>query len=299
MSIVAKTIKFCLRCVGYFSPSLSGWAAYQVFIRPLSSKRVVSPQLQAQIDAALAIADSQLIETSAGSVMLHHWAAKGSSNPTAKVLLLHGWTSRSDYMLNYVSPLLEHGISCYAMDFPAHGRSDGKTLLYTQAVTAIQEIQWLIGPLSAQIGHSFGGSMSMMALRSGANKPVASPPQHLILVAAPASLGRVAKHFARLLGLSPKTQHHYERHLLSASSLSISDLTCEAVAPLYQGRLTIVHDEGDSEVSYENAMAINAAFTGSELITTEGLGHRRILREPEITDQIIKHVVDGISGNVV
>ncbi len=291
MSMVAKLIRLCFQVTGLLAPRLAGWAAFRLFIRPMSRAKKLRPEMQAQIDHSLAQADSRLVETSVGPVMLHCWrATQANSRPEPKVLLLHGWTSRSDYMLNYVPLLLERGITCYAMDFPAHGRSPGKTLQYWQAVAAIQEVQWQIGPLTAQIGHSFGGAMSMMATRMPDGKPCESAPGHLVLVAAPASLSSPAGYLVRQLALSKAVQRHFEQFLVANDQRPIEQLSCADLRQHWSGRLTVVHDQGDVEVPYENALEIKAAYPQAELITTQGLGHRRILRTPEVSAQIVERI---------
>lgn len=291
MSMVSTIVRLCFQVTSLIAPSLAGWGAFKLFIRPMSRPKKLHHQMQAQIDATLAQAESRLIETSIGQVMLHHWRAEGSNlKPEPRVLLLHGWTSRSDYMLNYVPLLLAQGISCYAMDFPAHGRSPGKTVQYWQAVAAIQEVQWQIGPLLAQIGHSFGGAMSMMATRAPDGEPCQSAPQHMVLVAAPASLAAPAQFASQKLGLSKAARKYFQQYLAATDERDFKDLSCASLRQFWSGRMTIVHDEGDTEVGYQNALEIKSAYPTAELITTQGLGHRRILRDPDIIEQIVERI---------
>lgn len=289
--MLAKIIRAGFQTVSHIVPSLAGWGAFQLFIRPMSKPKKLHADMQARIDATLAEADSGLMGTSAGPVMLHCWRASvAAGKPAPKVLLLHGWTSRSDYMLNYVPLLLERGITCYAMDFPAHGRSPGKTLQYAQAVAAIQEVQWQIGPLLAQIGHSFGGAMSMMATRAADGGPFEAAPPHLVLVAAPSSLAGPAAYLARRLRLSDAAHENFRQRLVAKDKRDIEELSCRALPGHWSGRLTVVHDREDSEVVYQNALDVKAAYPAAELITTEGLGHRRILRTPEVSRQIVERI---------
>jgi hypothetical protein len=44
----------------------------------------------------------------------------------------------------------------------------------------------------------------------------------------------------------------------------------------------VVHDEGDLEVPWQDGKTYAEAWPDSRLLTTRGLGHRRILREPEV-----------------
>ena len=44
----------------------------------------------------------------------------------------------------------------------------------------------------------------------------------------------------------------------------------------------IVHDADDPDVPYGHGAEIAAAWPAAELVTTSGLGHRGILRDPEV-----------------
>ena len=56
----------------------------------------------------------------------------------------------------------------------------------------------------------------------------------------------------------------------------------------------MVHDQDDAEVRWAEGAAIAAAWPGAELLTTRGLGHRRILRDPAV----VAHVTDFIAARL-
>ncbi len=53
----------------------------------------------------------------------------------------------------------------------------------------------------------------------------------------------------------------------------------------------VVHDRADREVPFEHGLELSRNWPGAELFTIEGLGHRRILKAPEV----IAKVVDAIT----
>ncbi|WP_369916216.1 hypothetical protein [Plantactinospora sp. KBS50] len=53
-----------------------------------------------------------------------------------------------------------------------------------------------------------------------------------------------------------------------------------------------MHDRDDAAVPYGDGVAIAAAWTGATLRATDGLGHHRLLRDPEV----IAAVVDFVAG---
>ena len=50
--------------------------------------------------------------------------------------------------------------------------------------------------------------------------------------------------------------------------------------------MLLVHDRDDLEIPFEHALKIQQTLRNAELIATSGLGHRRILKDPAVIDQI-------------
>jgi len=54
-----------------------------------------------------------------------------------------------------------------------------------------------------------------------------------------------------------------------------------------------VHCVDDDEILHSQAERTHAAWPGSELLSTEGLGHRRILRDPGVIASVIGFLSRG------
>ena len=48
----------------------------------------------------------------------------------------------------------------------------------------------------------------------------------------------------------------------------------------------------DRETSLEESKAIAEAWHGSQLVVTEGLGHKRILRDKQVIEQTVNFLTD-------
>ena len=62
-----------------------------------------------------------------------------------------------------------------------------------------------------------------------------------------------------------------------------------------QSRALVIHDAEDSEVSFAAGLGVARAWRGAALVRTRGLGHRLILRDP----QVIQDVIDFLGARVV
>jgi pimeloyl-ACP methyl ester carboxylesterase len=52
----------------------------------------------------------------------------------------------------------------------------------------------------------------------------------------------------------------------------------------------------DPDVPYDHGVEIARAWPGAELVTTSGLGHRAILRDPEVVRRAVDFFRVGVAG---
>jgi pimeloyl-ACP methyl ester carboxylesterase len=62
------------------------------------------------------------------------------------------------------------------------------------------------------------------------------------------------------------------------------------LAPSLRARALVVHDPVDRETPFEHARSLVQAWPGAELLCVAGLGHRRLLRDPEVVRAVVAHV---------
>jgi pimeloyl-ACP methyl ester carboxylesterase len=56
--------------------------------------------------------------------------------------------------------------------------------------------------------------------------------------------------------------------------------------------LLVFHDREDTDVGWSEGDAIARAWPGGRLVTTQGLGHRRIVHDPEVVAQAISFLLE-------
>ena len=81
-----------------------------------------------------------------------------------KFLILHGFESSAYNFDRYVKPMIKKGFEVIAMDAPAHGNSEGKTINLLEYIDMIAETEKRYGPFDAVMAHSFGGMAICMYL---------------------------------------------------------------------------------------------------------------------------------------
>jgi pimeloyl-ACP methyl ester carboxylesterase len=58
----------------------------------------------------------------------------------------------------------------------------------------------------------------------------------------------------------------------------------------------IIHDQDDRDIPWREGEAVARAWPHARFQRTEGLGHRRILRDPEVIDCVVRFLVQEGHG---
>lgn len=192
------------------------------------------------------------------------------------LLLVHGWGGRASQMRGFVEPFRQAGYRVVAFDAPGHGVSSGTQLSLPEFASALRAVSDVVGPLDAIVAHSFGAAATCLAIARGLAV------RRAVLIGSPAAEQRWFERFSGYLRLSPRardqTKHEIERRV----GAPFSSLEVEALGPALTLPLLVVHDRDDREVPWEDAARIAGAAANATLLTTEGLGHRRVLRDAEV-----------------
>jgi len=191
------------------------------------------------------------------------------------VLLVHGWGGGGSQLAAFVPPLLAAGLGVVAFDGPAHGASAGRTSTMPEFADAAADVARRFG-VRAAIGHSLGAAAVAIALHHGLSLDAA------VLVAPPRAATVIIDGFCAALGLAEVTRNRMRERLERRVGVRIADLDLPALVAGLRTPALVIHDTGDREVPFEDGAAVAAAWPGARLLSTAGLGHRRILRDPGV-----------------
>ena len=203
------------------------------------------------------------------------------------VLLVHGWGSRGARLHSFVEPLVEMGYRVVAFDAPGHGESAGRTSSLPEFAQSIAAVDAALGPFQALVAHSFGGPSTTLALSQGLVVP------RLVFIAPPASPAAFTREFARVLAIPAHVIRRMTRHFERRFGIPWDGLDVPSLAPRMRSALLVVHDRDDAEIPWTDGAAIARAWPGAELVTTTGLGHKRIVHEPTVVDRAIAFLTAG------
>lgn len=277
--LVAKATWLATRAAAAVSPRLAGPIAARLWFTPW---RVPVGERAAKRQAEWLRPTEALSLEVDGKRIAGFAAGKG---PT--VLLVHGWGERGASLGAFVQPLVDAGYRVVGVDLPGHGGSEGGQSDGFQIASAITGVAEALGGVRAVVAHSMGGTTSLYAASEG------MPVDALVLIAPSPRLDHALKTFARLLSLSPNAvaglKATIERRYGRGVWGTFSGLR---VASNVKAPGLIVHDREDPQVALADAEALHAAWPGSRLVTTESLGHGRILRDEKVIEAVTSFLAE-------
>lgn len=271
-----------------FFPAATSRALERMWFRPPVGK--ASPEARRLLDTART--EWALVTGQGGSrrVRVYRWGSKGPV-----VLLAHGWGGHAGQWHAVVAGLLKAGMRVVAFDALSHGASDAgargqQQTSVLEMARSLLAVAWHVGPVHAVVAHSLGGAAAALAVREGL------PARGVVMIGSPADMQDACATLAWQLGIAPHVLDRMRRsseQWLGASwgSFNVPDIGRTRPVP----PLMVIHDRADKEVRWEDGAAIAGAWPDARLVTTEGLGHRRILHDAHVIGQVVRFL-DGLAA---
>ena len=193
------------------------------------------------------------------------------------VLLVHGWHGRGPQLGAFAAPLVAAGFRVVAFDAPAHGRTPGDATDLPEVSEALMTVAGAFPPLHGVIAHSFGVACTLYAIAQGL------APRRFVGISAPSDIDFLMASFAARLAV-PDAAMTVHRRLLEArfgadlwQRFSPNDIARRLDVPAL-----LVHDDEDHDVPVHQGATLARAWPHADFVQTHGLGHRRILRDPQV-----------------
>lgn len=209
----------------------------------------------------------------------------GAGDGESPVLMLHGWEARATQFGPLALEIAGRGAPVVALDGPAHGHSPGARAHMAAFARALLEADRELGPFRAVVGHSMGGGAAAIALSWGLRA------ERAVLVAAPASVREVIEGAAVFMGLPDPAVGRFTDWLVEHVGIEVDGVGAESLGPRMTVPALVVHSRDDVEVAFDDALRIAKAWPGAGLLELDGLGHRRLLRDPSVLERIADFAV--------
>ncbi len=253
------------------SPFLAAKVAEPLFFKPL---RFGIPEREKDFRSKALQGAHQ---TADGKINWFHLPGLGP-----RILFVHGWSGRGSQFAPLMEAASAKGADIYAFDAPGHGEEQ---LGRTDMLAFVRSIEWMnetFGPFHWAVGHSLGGMALWNALDRGL------PLHTLVNIGSPASIEGVILDFVHAIGAREVVVDRMLNLLQKKYQIEPSSLSPVSIAtkhPHLKGGMLHATDDGD--VPLQHAEQLSAVWKQGQLYRYEGLGHRRILRDPEVINQCL------------
>ena len=221
------------------------------------------------------------VRSTVGRVAAYSWG-----DGERPVLLVHGWGARASRFADLVTALVAAGHSPVAYDAWGHGATPGPVRTIPEHRVVIDELERRHGPFEGVVAHSFGVPIALYAVRHGLAA------DRVVALSGMGDFGYLVDTFCAQLGLRPPIDRELRRAIERAYFDGDTGIWERFSARPMPGREVLVfHDAGDRVVDRAQADLLVAALTdGVHLVETVGLGHGRILRDPEVVAATVAFV---------
>jgi len=210
------------------------------------------------------------------------------------VYLVHGWGGLGSQLTAYVEPLVDVGHRVVLFDAPAHGDSEpgpagvGRTH-GVELGRALDAVAARFGPAHAVVAHSLGATATYLTLRYGWLGT-----DRLVLLAPMVEATTLFDAFQRALGFGARTRRAFDREVDEFVGVPVADFDIRVQAAYVDPVPTlVVHDRQDRQTAYSSSVELADALPHARLVTTDGLGHRRILRDPAVVAEVVEFLTGG------
>lgn len=271
-----------LNTVSRVSGGLAGAGTYTLFHMPLARSRMRNSERE-----LFGRADTRRLKVNGKLAVTYRWG-----DGARPVLLVHGWQSRGSRLADFVPGLLDRGYSVITFDAPGHGDATGRSTTILEYRDIITGLQNEYGEFEAVIAHSLGALGSFFALQGGVTA------KRVVTISGVCDYDYLIEEFSSALKLRKplKAQLHQRvaKNLFPGMPAELTPFSAVNTVTDLEPPLLIIHDEDDTRISVKQGRRLAAAFGGqARLIITSGLGHRRILGDPEVVRTVLDFVEHG------
>ena len=272
---IPKYILILSKILEYTSKKLAAKFAMKLFTTPtkfkIPKRELAMDKLSTQQDLIIPSINKQIRVYQIG-------------NMNKKILLVHGWSGRGTQLWSIAEKLLKNGYSIISFDAPAHGKSAGKTSDMTEFVAAIHELEKQYGSFHTIIGHSLGAMATLNAVKNGVKTG------KIITIGSGDIIQDIVNEFIKKLGMTIATAKEMTKLFEKKFNATINSYSAYIAAKEITVPTLVIHDSDDKDVPVNTSKHIHKHLKNGQLLITDNLGHRKILGDKNVINNILNFI---------
>lgn len=202
------------------------------------------------------------------------------------ILFVHGWNGRGVNFACFFKPFIDAGYSIITYDSPAHGESDGQVTNYFELSDTVRSFFDPSQGFNVQgiIAYSIGASAAINCI-SKDNLSVDA-----VLIAPALKLKEILFNSFNHHGVPEIVYQSLVAEMERYYGYDVHQDNPDVLVKTILTKMLIVHDKDDRTIPYTDSKILSEKTDNIFLHTTEGLGHKRILRDNAVVDVITSYI---------
>ena len=205
------------------------------------------------------------------------------------ILFVHGWNGRGVNFAHFFKPLINARYSVITYDAPAHGESGGQATNYFELSDTVRSF---LNPshgfnIQGIIAHSIGASAVINCISKE------KPSIDAVLIAPALKLKELLFNSFNHHGVPEIVYRNLVAEMEGYYGYDVHQDNPYVLAKTISSKMLIVHDKDDRTIPYMDSKILSEKTDNVYLHTTEGLGHKRILRDKIVVDFITAYIFNG------
>jgi hypothetical protein len=260
-------------------------------LAPNATKNITLKGFFKPISYALTPLEKQFLENSTSFHIHVHdkdircW--KWGSGPG--ILFVHGWNGRGVNFAYFFKPFIDAGYSVITYDAPAHGESEG---LVTNYFELSDTVRAFLNPshgfnIQGIIAYSIGASAVINCMSKD------KPSVDAVLIAPALKLKEILFNSFNHHGVPEIVYQSLVAEMERYYGYDVHQDNPYVLAKTISTKMLIVHDKDDRTIPYRDSKILSEKTDKIFLHTTEGLGHKRILKDNAVVDVITAYLLNG------
>lgn len=274
--IIRKSIGFLFMAAGRVAPDRTAAGLAKLFLVPIPRMGPASwDRLPATVE------NPTTYELSAAGRTIPVWKFGHSDR---RVLFCHGWGGNGSNCYAMIPGLLDAGFEVHTFDAPSHGDDRRRPTNLLEFGDVFDALIKKNGSFYGAIGHSFGAGAIIYALSR--NLEVS----RVALVAPLIDSYAATDYFLDQLDIKGTLRSNVHERLQHTFRDYIDGWDLATLSATYTTPARIFHDVDDPRVPHSAAAKAAEGWQNCSLVTVEGLGHHKILTDPDMARQVIDFV---------
>jgi len=205
------------------------------------------------------------------------------------ILFIHGWNGRGANFAYFFKSFIDAGYSVITYDAPAHGESGGQVTNYFELSDTVRSFFDPSHGFNIQsiIAYSIGASATINCISK--EKPLID----VVLIAPALKLKEILFNAFNHHGVPKIVYRNLVADMERYYGYDVHQDNPDVLAKTISTKMLIVHDKDDRTIPYMDSKILSEKKDNVFLHTTEGLGHKRILRDNTVVDLITAYIFNG------